>query len=389
MEFIQTRPRHVGSEPLLRENKALRRRSRKLEALLEISKAMMTETELDELLHLIMDRTTSIMEADRSTLWLCSEDGTRLEALIAQGAERFHISQPMGEGIAGTVAATGQSINVKDAYKDPRFDPTNDAKTGYVTRSILCQPMMDHDGRIMGVIQVLNKLYGHFTEEDEQLLAAIASQAAAAIEMTRLYEGLQQAFDSFFAAMSQAIDAKDAITEDHSARVRMYSVAIAKRLGLPQEQIEVIKRAASLHDLGKLTVPDAVWFKPGPLTPEEYKQVQQHVDQTAQILKRVRWVKGWEDIPHVAALHHERLDGSGYPTGAKGDEIPIGARIIAVADVFDAITSPRHYRDPMPVRDALDIIREGSGKAFDPQVVSAFCEYIEELIDLDDSGHGT
>ncbi|MBI2894127.1 MAG: GAF domain-containing protein [Deltaproteobacteria bacterium] len=180
-------PSTPSSERIAQLEDQLRHKDTRLRAIGEVGVALGSTHDLDELLTLILTKITRVMEADRSTLYLLDEDGRELYSKVIQGHQMTEIRLPIGEGIAGWVASTGQSINIRDAYKDQRFDPEWDRQTGYVTRSILCAPMKNHAGRTTGVIQVLNKASGCFDEEDERLLAALAGQAAISIENSRLF----------------------------------------------------------------------------------------------------------------------------------------------------------------------------------------------------------
>src|SRR6266545_2147297 len=178
-------------EAVIRElSHKLRTEQKKLALVQEIGRALSAALDVDELLRLIMEKVTLLMEADRSTLYLVSEDGYALWSKITQGSAVLEIRLNVGEGIAGWVAQSGQTVNIPDAYNDARFQPAWDVRSGYRTRSILCTPMRDSQGEIIGVLQVLNKQGGAFTAEDEELLAALAGQAAVSIENSKLYHSV-------------------------------------------------------------------------------------------------------------------------------------------------------------------------------------------------------
>ena len=179
-------------------------------------------------------------------------------------------------------------------------------------------------------------------------------------------------FDSFIDTLAASIDARDKITSGHSTRVRMYATLIAEAFNMSANEIEIIQKAAALHDIGKIGIKDSVLQKEGKLTPEEYQHIQQHVEITHNILEKIHMSEEFSLITEIACSHHEKYDGTGYYRQLKGEEIPFGGRVLAVSDVFDAITSKRHYRDKMPIKNALDIIKSGSWKHFDGNVVEAF-----------------
>ena len=211
------------------------------------------------------------------------------------------------------------------------------------------------------------------------MLVAIASNAGISLENAQLFERQRKlleeqkiVLDSFIETLATSIDARDKITSGHSTRVKMYAVLIAKEFGMEQNDLYILEKAAALHDIGKIGIRDAVLQKEGKLTPEEYKHIQQHVEITHHILEKIHMSKDFQQIMEIACSHHEKFDGSGYYRHLKGEEIPFGGRILAVSDVFDAITSKRHYRDKMPIDKVINIIKDGAGSHFDPLVVEKF-----------------
>ena len=172
--------------------------------------------------------------------------------------------------------------------------------------------------------------------------------------------------------MAASIDARDKITSGHSTRVRMYSTLIANEFNLSENDIEIIQKAAALHDIGKIGIRDSVLQKEGKLTPEEYQHIQEHVEITHNILEKIHMSDDFKLITEIACSHHEKYDGTGYYRHLKGEEIPFGGRILAVSDVFDAITSKRHYRDKMPIVKVIGILIGDSGTHFDKSVVDKF-----------------
>jgi HD-GYP domain-containing protein (c-di-GMP phosphodiesterase class II) len=191
----------------------------------------------------------------------------------------------------------------------------------------------------------------------------------------RLTESRLQQFQSIIQALVASTEARDPITAGHSLKVTEYSVGICRELGLAKEYTEMIRVAASLHDYGKIGIYDAVLMKPGRLTPEEYEVVKTHVDKSREILQQIRFEGIYREVPAIAGAHHEKIDGSGYPHGLRGESIPLGARIIAVADVFEALTSKRHYRDPMPLEEVFGYLLENSGTHFDSTCVDALIRH--------------
>ncbi|RPH89780.1 MAG: HD domain-containing protein, partial [Calditrichaeota bacterium] len=278
---------------------------------------------------------------------------------------------PSHLGIAGHVASTGESLNIPDAYADSRFNPDIDKKTGYHTRNMLTTPMRNKMGEIIGVFQALNKFGGPFTKDDEDLLDAIGAISAAQIENARLYEEQKKTFDSFIETLASTIDARDPMTAGHSRRIAMYADEIAQVVKLTDTEREVLRMSALLHDYGKIAVREAVLTKKGKLTTQEFAHIQRHPEYTRTILKNINFTRHLRDVPEIAASHHEKMNGTGYPAGLKGEEIPKLSRILAVCDVFDALTSKRPYRDRMNFYQVFGIINDGSGEDFDEFFVAA------------------
>lgn len=359
-------------------------------SLLKIGRLVSAETDLDSLLETIAKETAKALKADRCTVFLLEKSTNELWSKVATGMESEEIRFPADKGLAGHVAMTGNTINITNAYNDKRFNKEIDNKTGYKTKTILCMPIRNLKHEIIGVFQVLNKNNGVFTTEDEDILIALGSNAGIALENTRLFnyqqkmlEDEKRLFSSFIDTLAASIDARDKITAGHSSRVKMYSELICNILNLSNDAKEVIKHAATLHDIGKIGIRDSVLQKEGKLTAEEYAHIQQHASITYEILSKIYLSDKYAQVADIAASHHEKFDGSGYFKNLKGQDIPLGGRILAVADVFDAITSKRHYRDKMPIFDALNIIIKGSNSHFDPQMVNAFLSIpCDKMVDI-------
>lgn len=348
-------------------------------ALLKIGQTVAAETDIEVLLKVIAEETKAAIQADRCSVFLYDKEKNELWSKVALGMDSEEIRFPADKGLAGHVVKTGETINIKDAYIDDRFNKEIDLKTGYTTKTILCMPIKNLNQDIIGAFQVLNKLQGEFNEEDEDLLVAIGSSAGIALENAQLFKQQQQMlteqkqiFDSFIDTLATSIDARDKITSGHSVRVRLYSGLIARAFNMEEKAIESIEKAATLHDIGKIGIRDAVLQKEGKLTDEEYKHIQEHVQITHNILEKIHMSEEFKTVAEIACSHHEKYDGSGYYRKIKGDDIHFGGRILAVSDVFDAITSKRHYRDKMPIINVISILLKDSGTHFDKKVVDCF-----------------
>jgi HD-GYP domain-containing protein (c-di-GMP phosphodiesterase class II) len=347
--------------------------NQRLISLLRVGQAMAAERDLDKLLTLIKTETEHALGADRCTVFLYDRERNELWSKVATGLETSEeIRFPAHLGLAGYVVKTGEVLNIKDAYEDPRFNKDIDKKTGYRTQNILCMLMRNRKMEIIGVFQVLNKRTSHFDKVDEDLLTAISTNAGVAIENATLAKEMKVSFDSFVKTLSSTIDARDPITAGHSERVAEYSVLLGEEMEMQQDDLEALKYASLLHDIGKIGIREDILKKDGRLTEKEYRHIQQHVYYTHEILKNVHFERHLQLVPEIAASHHEKMDGSGYHRGLKGSEILLSGRILAISDVFDAITSRRHYRNRMAFDKVLTIIKRDAGSHFDPECVDEF-----------------
>ncbi len=217
-----------------------------------------------------------------------------------------------------------------------------------------------------------------FSRSELDVLVAMGQQAGGSLESLHLYAEQERTCENMIQALALTIDARDEITAGHSGRVANYSAAIARYMGLSLAEQRLIYYAGLLHDYGKIGVRDDVLCKPTQLTSEEYEEIKKHPAFTLSILSKIKFSEALTDVPYVASCHHERPDGRGYPLGLKGDEIPLGSLIISVADVFDALTVKRHYRDPMPNDEVIAVLEGGRGTQFDGAVIDAFKRFYSE-----------
>lgn len=364
---------HLSEQPPQEQAKQEQSQTQSLISLLRVGQAISGEANVDKLLELIMDETQTALNCDRCTVFMYDQDKNELWSRVATGGSTVqNIRFPAHLGLAGYVCKTGEMLNIKDPYDDPRFNKEIDKKTGYITENLLCMPMKNRDNDIIGIFQVLNKKDGPFNKSDEDLLMAIASQAGVSLENAQMARDQKAAFHSFIKTLSSTIDARDPITAGHSERVAHYSELIGEEMKLEKEELETLNYSALLHDIGKIGVRESILTKEGRLTLEEYRHIQKHAEYTYDILKNIRFERHLQHVPEIAASHHEKMDGSGYFRGISGHEIPLLGRILALGDVFDAITSRRHYRDRMPFDRVLKILKRDSGSHFDPDIVDAF-----------------
>ena len=265
----------------------LQKRVEKLGAILEVAKALVAERDLDRLLQLIVSSAARVVEADRCTLFLVDHERGEIWSKVAQGVGITEIRFPLGRGIAGAVAQTNTSVNIPDAYADPRFNQSVDKQTGYRTRSILCIPMRSVAHEVVGVLQALNRLDGNpFNDEDEELLSALGGQAAAAVNNALLHHEIEQLFEGFVRASVVAIESRDPTTAGHSGRVARLSVGLGdvlpragdsagrwKGSSLNVQERQEPRYAALLHDFGKVGVRENVLVKANKLEPLELENL--------------------------------------------------------------------------------------------------------------------
>lgn len=347
---------------------------RPLSGLYRVVKAMATERKLESILDVITRETSSMLQADRCSVFVLDSAQGELWTQMAQGLNGQHtIRLPLScTSVVTLCARSGNSINIPDAYSDPRFDPEVDKSTGYQTRNILCVPMHNRNGSVIGVFEVMNKEKGCFNADDEEWLEALAQVAAGLIEQAQAYAEIEHFVDKTVETLAQTIDKRDPLTAGHSIRVTKYSLAIGEAMAVSENERDILRYAAMMHDYGKIGVPESILWKNGRLTPEEYACVQTHAKLTYELLSNLPFTNRLSQVPFVASCHHEKLDGTGYYRGLKGDEIPFLARVITVSDVFDALTSVRHYRNRMNIVKVYEIMESGRDNHFDPEVIDSF-----------------
>lgn len=362
------------------------RRERRLSALVDIISRLTTTLDRRELLTLIMDHARELLDVEATSVWELDLHQNVLVPHVATGkhGERMQeVTVPIGQGIIGHVVETGDALLVEDVSKDERHYPVVDRQIGFETRSILCVPLRapriqlggergELQAGIIGGAQALNKRGGRpFTRDDQVLFEVFASQAANVLQLARLYQETHELFLGVINVVASAIDAKDPYTQGHAQRVSEVSVAIAEELGLSQEDIYHIKIGGILHDVGKLGVPDAILKKQAGLSDDEFDEMKKHPVKGHEIMRQGELGRLlYAELPALLE-HHERLDGSGYPQGLIGDQISQIGRIVAVADVFDALTSDRPYRPGAPADEALRYLQQGASKGFDAECVAA------------------
>ncbi|WP_456402629.1 HD domain-containing phosphohydrolase [Persephonella sp.] len=353
---------------------------RKLKILLEYTSKITNEKDIRKILILLTDLAKEIIEADRCSIFLHDDSKGTLWTIVAHGVERIEI--PDNKGLVGHVFNSGEVLNINDAYKDRRFDKEIDKKTGYRTKSVLTMPLFDRNGKTIGVFQVINKKNSeYFSNEDINLLKHISLYASSTLENAILYEKLKKAHQDVIYRLSHATKFKDPETQNHIIRVGLYCEILSKEIGLNEDEVEIVKLAAPMHDIGKVGIPDRVLLKPGKLDNDEWEIMKKHTIYGYEILK------GSESYllkvaSQIALEHHEKWDGSGYPYGKKGEEISIYGRMTAISDVFDALTSERPYKKAWSIDETLEFFKINRGKHFDPKLTDIFIKNIDSFYSI-------
>ncbi len=351
----------------------------RLDLILDVTRRLMSITDLDALLRDMATVTTQLLDADRATIFIVDRERGEIWSRVALGTGAGEIRQAIGVGIAGMVAATGETINIADAYDDPRFNPEPDRRTGYRTKTLLTFPMTGQNGRVIGVFQVVNKNGGEFTSDDEDTLSSLGASAAVAVENAQLLAEQRRLWTTLIETLAVTIDARDQQTAGHSQRVTRYAEVIGRALGLEGIELEKLRAAALLHDYGKIAVRDQFLLKPGKLDEAEFEYMKAHAEKTGEFLAHLVFPQDMRDVPVIASQHHERMDGKGYPRGLPAERILLGARIVAAADVFDALTAPRYYKPAYTLEKTLEIMDGMAGDHLDPVVVSAVRRSVHDL----------
>lgn len=356
------------------------KRRREAETLREAIGALSTSLELTQVLEIILDSIKRVVSFDSASIFLLEGDGLRV--MMARGLPDVDdvLNQvfPVDDGLCAESIRNGDLLILDDAASDPRFQQWGE--TSYV-HGWMAIPLIAR-GEVIGYVTLDSRTPAAYTPDHAQLAQAFAGQAAIAIQNARLFEQIQnslrelnEAYETTIEGWSRALDLRDRETEGHTLRVTALTLKIAEAMGFSEQERVHIRRGALLHDIGKLGIPDRLLLKPDSLTDEEWQIMRMHPLYAHQMLAPIEYLRPALVIPFS---HHERWNGSGYPRGLKGEEIPLVARIFAVADVWDALTSDRPYRPAWSQQATLEYLKKNSGILFDPQVIDVFIKLWEE-----------
>jgi HD-GYP domain-containing protein (c-di-GMP phosphodiesterase class II) len=355
-----------------------------MSALRAIDQAITSSVDLKLTLSILLTQLVKHLQTDAACILLWNADIERFEYKAGLGFRTNSLSHTklrLGEGYAG-IAALEQKIIQKinllnrgtDFLRSPSFG--QEAFVSYFGVPLIAK------GQVLGVLEIFNRSLITPNVEWLSFLEMLGGQAAIAIDNATLFSNLQRsnteitsAYDATIDGWSRALDMRDHETEGHTQRVTEMTLQLARRTAIPRDELIHLRRGAALHDIGKMGIPDRILHKPGPLTAEEWDTMRQHPQYACALLSPIDYLRPARDIP---CYHHERWDGSGYPSGLKGEEIPLAARLFAIIDVFDALTSDRPYRSKWSKQAALHYIQEQAGKLFDPLIVPIFLDMINE-----------
>jgi HD-GYP domain-containing protein (c-di-GMP phosphodiesterase class II) len=360
----------------------------------EVGQLIAGKTKVDDVLDKVVKISQRRLNFDRGIILLANEEKTRLEYRAAYGYSQemttmvrsasFHLDKPNSKGIFVVSFREQKPYLINDFNEIERelSSRSLDFARMMGAKAFICSPVVC-EGEALGVFAVDNVHSKRpLVQSDLSLLIGVASIIGIAIRNTELIESKERQFSSILEVLAASIDARDPLTSGHSAKVTEYAVGICQELKMDSQYCEMIRVAALLHDYGKIGVPDSILNKAGSLNDKEYEIVKTHAARTRTILERVNFEGVYKEVPIIAGAHHERYDGQGYPQGLAGEEIPMGARIIAVADFFEAVTAQRHYHQPMAHEQALDLMQAKTQSHFDPRVVDAFMRYHKANPDL-------
>lgn len=350
-------------------------------ALLEVARLVTSTLDIDVLLSRLVQITADVCEVGKCSVYIYVSESGRFHPTATFGI--FSDSQwetGLSEGIQPSdftdedaESLFNHTVAISDPHLSPLIPDERIADTG--TRSVLVVPIFSRENLLGIMVLFYAKDRDEVESEDLNLITGIAGQAAVALENASLYEDLEMSYFSTVKALARAIEVKDPYTFGHSERVTDYAIAIANRLSLNEWDMRNIKYAAALHDIGKIGIARKILNKPGALSEEEFVHVKTHPQLGDSIIEPVTFLQAPREI---ILHHHERYDGRGYPDGLKGEEIPLGARILAVADSFEAMMSDRPYRKALPVAEAVKELEINAGTQFDPLVIEAFMRAISD-----------
>ncbi|MCQ3935521.1 MAG: hypothetical protein DPW18_00600 [Chloroflexi bacterium] len=360
------------------------RRLNQMQALQAIDRAITSSFDLRVSLGILLEKVTTLLNADAADVLVFVPHAQSLEYFAGRGfrssqAERSQVQ--VGQGIAGRAALERRTLRVANVKEEPDVFPRGGLLADEGVVGLIVTPLIVK-GQLLGALEVFHRSSFQPNDEWLDLFETLAGQAAIAIDNARSFENLQRsiteltlAYDTTIEGWSRAMDLRDKETEGHTQRVTEMTLRLARMAGMPSEELLHVRRGALLHDMGKLGIPDAILFKRTRLTAEEWDIMRRHPQYAYEMLYPIQYLRPALDIPYC---HHEKWDGTGYPRGLAGSQIPLAARLFAVVDVWDALRSDRPYRKAWSPKKVRDYIRTQAGTHFDPQAVELFFQMMDE-----------
>ncbi len=360
--------------------KRLHLQLKRLSALQNINVAITTNIDLQIPLYLLLEQVTEELDVDAADVLLLDEEKEELMYVAGQGFKTDALRYTrldIGQGMAGRAAETGEVIhinNLNDELTSLQESPLiKDEKfIAYFGVPLITK------GKVKGVLEIFHRSELHPNKDWMDFLNTLTSETAIAVDSALMFQDLEKsnldlavAYETTIEGWARTLELRDMETEGHSQRVLDLTLRLSRKLGITEDEMKHVQRGALLHDIGKMGVPDSILFKEGPLTKKEWVTMRKHPQFAYGMLSAIPFLEKAIDIPHC---HHEKWDGSGYPRGLRGEEIPLSARIFAIVDVWDALRSDRPYRKAWSDEEALKEIKRGNGVHFDPVVVQAFME---------------
>ncbi|MBI5297975.1 MAG: HD domain-containing protein [Chloroflexi bacterium] len=362
---------------------SLRRQTDRLAALRTIDMATTSSLDLNLTLVMLVNQVRTQINVDAVSILLLDSSSQALKYAAGSGFHTNNFEQmslKLGDGYAGRAALARQTIRIAnlsnrqtDFLRSPTF--SQEGFTDYFAIPLIVK------GRVLGVLEIFHRSPLSPNADWLEFVNMLATQVAMAIESALMFDNYERthaaltlAYDATIEGWSKALELRDRETQGHARRVTEMTVRLATALGLTEQQIVHIRRGAILHDIGKMAIPDSILFKPGPLDPQEWTIMRQHTSIAADLLRPIQYLAPALEIPQY---HHEKWDGSGYPFGLKGEHIPLAARLFAVVDVYDALTSDRPYRNAWSHEKAVEYLRAEDGRHFDPKVVKIFLKMLK------------
>jgi len=349
---------------------------RALEILHKADRTFRDMEDLKQLLENLLDLTMGSVPAWRGYIFLLQRDTGNLVPYVRRPLEDAGDDAEIvvSHTILQTAVRQRASIISSDALIDERFIHSRSVADSAV-RSAMCAPLINRS-KVLGIVYVDSHKANLFTREDLALFSALALKAGIAVDNARLYDDLRSLFYNTVETLVRTIQAKDPYTSGHSTRVSRYALLVAEKLNLTTKDKHQLYLASMLHDIGKIGVPDELLNRPGKLSDEEMERVRNHVQLGASMIEMLGEM---HPIVPLIRHHHECYDGTGYPDGLKGEEIPLISRIVAVADMYDAMTSDRPYRPRRTQQEAIAEVQQTSGTKLDPRVAEAFLAVLKEI----------